>query len=91
MRNYYVFDKTARKFCARKVSSVEDTIKKGDIVGHESEPCPRCAFSSRAFAVRAAMSAAQLCQIERGCVTPSIAMAKRLADAMGVPVAELMN
>lgn len=54
MRSYHVFDKTCGKFCARKISSAGDKLKKGGIVGHESEPCPRCAFSSRAYAIGAA-------------------------------------
>jgi transcriptional regulator with XRE-family HTH domain len=48
-------------------------------------------LSQRALAAKAHMSQAYLCRIETGTVDPSLSTLKRLAEALGVSVSELVK
>lgn len=48
-------------------------------------------LSQRALATKAHMSQAYLCRIETGTVDPSLSTLKRLAEALGVSISELVK
>lgn len=71
---------------AKRLSLVGETFGDRLVAARKSRKIKQFELASRA-----AMSPAQLCQLEHGNVVPSIVMAERLANALGVDVADLIG